>query len=96
MQDIVQTLGPSAILEQAAEECAELSQACLKLARKLRGENPTPVDMMTCLDNLCEEIADVSLCIDAIKEIGVLNPHHIDSNYEFKLNRWKERLNNKK
>lgn len=96
MQEIVEQLGPAAILEQTAEECAELNQACLKLARKIRGENPTPVDMMTCLDNLCEEMADVLLCIEAIKEVGLINPRNIDSTYEFKLNRWKERLNNRK
>ena len=31
----------TAMLEQLAEEAAELSQAALKLARVLRGENPT-------------------------------------------------------
>lgn len=41
--DIVLKLPKAALLEQAAEEAAELAQACLKLARVYRGENPTPV-----------------------------------------------------
>jgi hypothetical protein len=40
---IVGKIGLPATLEQLAEECAELSQAALKLARLHRGENPTPV-----------------------------------------------------
>lgn len=39
---IIETIGEPALLEQLAEECSKLSQAALKLARKLRGENPTP------------------------------------------------------
>lgn len=41
---ILETLGTEAVLEQLAEEASELSQAALKLARKLRGVNPTPKD----------------------------------------------------
>ena len=39
----IRELVPEAVLyEQLAEECNELAQACLKKARKLRGENYTP------------------------------------------------------
>ena len=38
---ILECIGPAAMLEQMAEEAAELSKACLKLARVIRGENPT-------------------------------------------------------
>ena len=41
---MIEKIGTSAKLEQLAEEAAELSQAALKLARVLRGENPTPVN----------------------------------------------------
>ena len=42
MNDIIDTIGLPAMLEQLAEECSELAQASLKYARLLRGENPTP------------------------------------------------------
>lgn len=93
MHEIVEKIGVPAVLEQAAEECAELNQACLKLSRKLRGENPTPVDMMTLLDQVCEEIADVEVCIEAIKSSGLFNTKYIDKNYKEKSERWKKRLN---
>lgn len=38
---ISSAIGTPAVLEQLAEESAELAQAALKLSRKLRGENPT-------------------------------------------------------
>lgn len=41
-EHIVDYIGKAALLEQTAEEASELSQACLKMARKIRGENPTP------------------------------------------------------
>ena len=40
--DIYEKIGESALLQQIAEEAAELAQAALKLARKLDGKNPTP------------------------------------------------------
>lgn len=40
---VIEAIGLPAVLEQCAEELAELTQAALKMARKLRGENPTPM-----------------------------------------------------
>lgn len=39
--DVLEMIGTAALLEQLAEESAELAQAALKMARKLRNENPT-------------------------------------------------------
>ena len=39
---MIEKIGTPAMLEQMAEEAAELAQAALKLARVLRAENPTP------------------------------------------------------
>lgn len=61
---IVEHIGVPALLEQLAEECCELAQASLKMARKLRDENPTPKSVEDIRDNLVEEIADVELCIE--------------------------------
>ena len=93
MQEIIKKIGVNALLEQGAEECAELNQALLKLSRKFRGENPTPVDVMTLLNNVCEEMADVMLCIEVIMDSGIINPHVVDTIHENKLERWKTRLN---
>ena len=39
---MIEQIGLPAMLEQMAEETAELTQALLKYSRKLRNENPTP------------------------------------------------------
>ena len=59
-------IGKPALLEQTAEEAVELAHACLKLARKLRGENFTPKSMQECIDDLVEECADVCLCLEQL------------------------------
>ena len=64
--DVLDMIGTAAALEQLAEESAELAQAALKMARKLRGENPTPKSRADCIANLQEEIADVELCISIL------------------------------
>lgn len=43
MNFIIDEIGEAACLEQLAEEAAELAQAALKMARIIRGENPTPL-----------------------------------------------------
>lgn len=59
---ILECIGPAAMLEQLAEEAAELSKACLKLARIIRAENPTPVTKDQAVDNVIEEYTDVIQC----------------------------------
>lgn len=38
--DVLEMIGTAALLEQLAEESAELAQAALKMARKIRNETP--------------------------------------------------------
>lgn len=52
------------MLEQLAEEGAELTQAALKLARVLRQENPTPVTKEEATSHLIEEYTDVVQCAE--------------------------------
>ena len=87
---IVETIGKAAALEQLAEECAELAQAALKLARIERHQNPTPVKYDEAFTALVEEVGDVRLCIDVMDE--ALGP--IDTTImEFeKYRRWKKRI----
>ena len=56
----IEKIGTSAMLEQLAEEAAELSQAALKLARALRGENPTLVTRREVRKHLIEEYDEKS------------------------------------
>ena len=89
---IGEKIGLPALLEQCAEECAELAHACLKTARIYRGENPTPASFKDCRLNLEEEIADVTLVMGAIiAELGI-DPRSIENTCDFKLKRWNDRI----
>lgn len=92
MTDIMEQIGLPALLEQLAEECTELAQAALKLARLRRGENPTPKTEQECIDSLTEEVADVMLCIRLIIEGYVIDPDKVNDIVEEKMQRWRERL----
>ena len=90
--EIIKEIGMPAMLEQCAEECAELSHACLKLSRHIRYENPTPVDLDTAQANLIEEIADVYLCIHEIATHYKGGVGLVLDIREKKLKRWEKRL----
>jgi NTP pyrophosphatase (non-canonical NTP hydrolase) len=88
--DIVGQIGLPATLEQLAEECTELAQAALKMARLHRGENPTPVTEQEALDHLLEEAGDVHLCLSVLGDaLGGLDTSLAEA---AKLRRWHERL----
>lgn len=90
---IVEHIGVPALLEQLAEECCELAQASLKMARKLRDENPTPKSIEDIRDNLVEEIADVDVCLDRIEdETDIVDRLTLATIEIDKKKRWKERL----
>ena len=61
-KNMLDCIGMPAMLEQLAEEATELAKAALKLARIIRGENPTPVTKSQAIDNLVEEYTDVVQC----------------------------------
>ena len=65
---MIEKIGEAAMLELLAEECTETAQAALKLARIIRGENPTPVTRDLAESNLIEEYTDVRICA---KELGL-------------------------
>lgn len=62
--------GNPALLEQTAGECTKLAHALLKEAMRLRGENPTPVTEVECRTAIREEMANVSVCLGWLNEIG--------------------------
>jgi NTP pyrophosphatase (non-canonical NTP hydrolase) len=86
-------LPESAILEQLAEEASELAHASLKLARILRGENPTPKAPKLAEEELREEIADVMVCLEVIGNTKykrlVTDTEKIQAE---KIARWESRL----
>jgi len=87
---IKQHLPQDELLAQLAEECAELSQAALKLRRALTGINPTPVTAEEARKNLVEETADVynvmGLLLDAADNAEIY------SIIRRKKERWLKRL----
>lgn len=92
--NVIDKIGVPALLEQTAEESVELAHACLKLARKIRKENPTPKTKEELCHNLNEEIADVRLCIDTMIDelVDVVSIVEIMNVTKYKDQRWKERL----
>lgn len=91
-KDICDYLDEVDILEQCAEEAAELAQACLKLSRKIRGNNPTPKKKQELISSLNEEMADVMISMNAIVNKGIIAHESVDSFMVSKYERWLERL----
>lgn len=70
------------LYEQLAEEATELAKACLKMARRLRGTNPTPLSEDEISKMITEEFTDV---------LNVSSVLHLEIAHE-KLSRWDDRL----
>lgn len=93
MKTIIERIGKPALLEQTAEECAELAHACLKEARRLRGENPTPKTTPECWLAISEELADLQLCMELLEGAGYgQDPVAAADQRAAKLLRWRDRL----
>lgn len=88
---ITDKMSRAAVLEQLAEECAELGQAALKLARILRKENPTPTKEPDAVEHFREEVADVRVVLNVIENeiTGYLATPYLEQQ---KLERWISRL----
>ena len=54
-------------LEQVAEECGELTKACMKLIRAIGNGNPCNVSEEEAIDNVVEEISDVEVATYYLK-----------------------------
>lgn len=90
---IINTIGEPALLEQTAEEAIELAHACLKLARKLRAENPTPIKACDLYEAIMSEWADVDVCITELTRLLWWDDSFVSAVEDFKTNRWEARLN---
>ena len=89
--NIIDTIGTAAVLEQLAEESAELAHAALKLARKMRGVNPTPKTEEECWEALIEEMADVQVCEEQL-QLGIGPQKIIKDTTREKTQRWEARI----
>ena len=85
---VQETLTERDLLEQLAEEAAELSQAALKLIRASgMNKNVTPVSREQAAEAVFEELNDVLIVAEAL---GIfLGDHKMDS---YKWQRWAERV----
>ena len=92
MTDIVDHIGLPALLEQLAEECSELAQASLKLARYIRGENMPAKTLMELTGNLLEEIADVDNILVLMAGTELYDGPRIARIRENKMARWAQRI----
>lgn len=80
------------LLEQLAEESAELSQAALKLIRaKGMSQNPTPISEVEALASLIEEVNDVLIILVIL---GLADQSAVHD--WRKLARWAERIEEKR
>ena len=95
---INQALPETELLAQLAEECAELSQAALKLRRVLKRDevSPTPEGVAACMTNLQEEIGDVLVCLQAAGYLAdVTAQSEVEEVMRRKTRRWARRLGRK-
>lgn len=92
MIGLVEVIGLPATLELLAEETSELSHAALKLARIVRGENPTPVKESEAVTHLAEEMADVGIMLEQVKRLGGIQ-EETETWRVVKLERMIKRLN---
>lgn len=76
----------AALYEQLAEESVELAHACLKAARAIRKESPTPVTEFEALKQIHQEYNDV---LTVTRVMGIVpNEDMIDE----KMTRWARRI----
>lgn len=99
MNEIANKVGKPAMFEQLAEECCELAQASLKMARILRKENPTPVSIEEAERNFIEEFADVNIAalypFSIIEYPGMTKEYVkllLNEFFDSKINRWYDRI----
>lgn len=88
----IEHMTDTSMLEGLAEEAAELAQAALKLARVIRGENPTPVTIEAARSRLTEETADVLLYLQVVREHHRITLQEISEIMTVKRQRWAARL----
>lgn len=78
------------LLNQLAEEAAELASAANKMIRIIDGENATPVSAEDGWNNVLEEVADVQVCAGEI--LNLCDWENVVKMRDEKTTRWMQRL----
>lgn len=78
------------LLNQLAEEAAELASAANKMIRVIDGANPTPVSTEDGWNNVLEEISDVQVCAGEILNLD--DWERVVNMRDEKTTRWMQRL----
>lgn len=91
---LVDAIGTPAMFEMMAEEATELSYACLKFARYLRGENlvhgKTEEEMLA---NVHEEMADVYVTLRELRKVTCwIDSEKVNNTVDEKRKRMAKRL----
>ena len=81
---------------QLVEECAELIQAVNKYRRAWGVVQENKDEEQVALDNLVEEMADVEIMLEQIKDLLQIPEEDIQAMKVYKINRTRERINNKR
>ena len=88
LETIRENLTVDLILDQLMEEAAEVIQAANKVKRAMNGKNPTPVTKETALKTLEEELTDVLVCAEVLKQYEAIEYGETTE----KVKRWADRL----
>lgn len=90
VETIRSTISSADIYDQLAEEASELAHAANKMARVLRGTNPTPKNEWEAYKDVVEEYTDL---INVAKNVLDIRPDVLIGRY--KLYRWAKRIEQK-
>ena len=80
-------------IQVACEECAELIQALSKYQRVAKYQAHDKRKILRCLNNITEELADVSIMLDQIKLMHGITEKAVSEVRAAKVERLESRLN---
>lgn len=86
LKEVCWELGYMELLSQSTEECAEMIQAAQKVRRALKGT--TPVLPAAAMESLCEEVADVLVCMETLEMTGIVSCEDVLKVAQKKIVRW--------
>lgn len=91
---LVDKIGMPALLDMMAEECIELSHACLKYSRYLRNVNTVRgKSEEELVDNIHEEMADVYVILRELRKVtNFIDNEKIGDTIDFKRKRMNKDL----
>lgn len=88
LETIRENLTVDLVLDQLMEEAAEVIQAANKVKRAMNEKNPTSVTKEKALKMLEEELTDVLVCAEVLKQFEAIEYGEITE----KVKRWADRL----